>query len=212
MRKSIVNFSKYSVTETGEVFGPRGHVISPHCNKGKLAVKIHNDLGKRVAVPVHRAVAEAFIGVPEGFRVKHIDGDIYNNSVDNLEVYDHRSSDDRKAELARARSLRWATANKEKVLAVGKKWREDNRGRSQSLVRKRQARKLKATPTWANESKIDDFYKESVRLTKLTGIQHHVDHIIPLQGKDVCGLHVENNLQVIPYYLNLQKGNKFKET
>lgn len=42
---------------------------------------------------------------------------------------------------------------------------------------------------------------------RLTGIEWHVDHIIPLKGKDVCGLHIWSNLQVIPKTLNLQKGN-----
>lgn len=47
-----------------------------------------------------------------------------------------------------------------------------------------------------------------IRRNLLTGIEWHVDHIIPLKGIDVCGLHIWNNLQVIPKILNLRKGNK----
>lgn len=47
-----------------------------------------------------------------------------------------------------------------------------------------------------------------VRRNNLTGIEWHVDHVVPLKGKDVCGLHLWTNLQVIPKLLNLRKGNK----
>ena len=54
--------------------------------------------------------------------------------------------------------------------------------------------------------------KEAHNLRKqrnlLTNQEWHVDHIIPLRGKEVCGLHIWNNIQVIPKTLNLQKGNK----
>jgi hypothetical protein len=67
---------------------------------------------------------------------------------------------------------------------------------------KRKALKLLATPSWANQSKIKEIY-----LNCPAG--HHVDHIIPLKGKNVRGLHVENNLQYLPEKANLSKGNSF---
>lgn len=54
---------------------------------------------------------------------------------------------------------------------------------------------------WANLQKIAEIYKNRPE-------GYHVDHIIPLNGKDVCGLHVENNLQYLPKVDNLKKGNK----
>lgn len=65
-------------------------------------------------------------------------------------------------------------------------------------------------PMWADKEKINKIYKEAKELTKTTGIIYEVDHIIPLQGKNVCGLHTENNLQIITRSKNRKKSNKFK--
>lgn len=63
-------------------------------------------------------------------------------------------------------------------------------------------------PPWANPKAIRAVYAEAKRLTDATGIPHHVDHIIPLQGELVSGLHVETNLRAIPAVDNLRKHNK----
>ena len=67
---------------------------------------------------------------------------------------------------------------------------------------KRRAIKLCAMPTWANLLAIKEIYNNCPE-------GHHVDHIVPLQGKNVCGLHVENNLQYLTVQENLSKGNKY---
>ena len=66
----------------------------------------------------------------------------------------------------------------------------------------RKALKLKATPPWADLEKIKEIYRTCPK-------DYHVDHIIPLQGELVCGLHVETNLRHLPALENLQKHNKF---
>ena len=68
--------------------------------------------------------------------------------------------------------------------------------------------KKEATPKWANKEKIQWFYREARRLTEASGMPYHVDHIVPLNSRKVCGLHNEFNLEVIPARINLQKHNR----
>jgi hypothetical protein len=77
--------------------------------------------------------------------------------------------------------------------------------------RKRQSQVKIATPKWLTkeqENAILDVYKKAKELEKKDGIKRHVDHIIPLQGKTVCGLHVSWNLEVLTSKENISKGNK----
>lgn len=74
---------------------------------------------------------------------------------------------------------------------------------------KRRAAKLQRTPQWADEDAIRSIYDECAKTSKRTGIKHHVDHVVPLNGKNVCGLHVASNLQIIPAIENLRKRNKW---
>lgn len=76
----------------------------------------------------------------------------------------------------------------------------------------RQSRKCKATPSWLSEKQtefMEDFYWLAKDLTAVSGEDYHVDHIVPLKGKNVCGLHVPWNLQILPADINLSKGNKY---
>lgn len=76
---------------------------------------------------------------------------------------------------------------------------------------KRRAQKIQATPKWADLKAIDAIYADAAKMTEKTGIQYEVDHIVPLQGKTVCGLHVGWNLQVITRKANRSKSNSWLE-
>lgn len=69
--------------------------------------------------------------------------------------------------------------------------------------------KMNATPAWANKEEIEKIYEEAARLRGL-GQDVEVDHIIPLNGKNICGLHIETNLQIITAAENRLKGARYE--
>lgn len=74
----------------------------------------------------------------------------------------------------------------------------------------RRSAKMLRTPSWADLTAIQAIYKQARRLTHQTGVEHHVDHVIPLQSKLVCGLHVHTNLQILTGSENIRKRNRFE--
>lgn len=102
---------------------------------------------------------------------------------------------------SRARTREWSAQNKDKKRKYDRAWVEENRARSNGHKAKRRAKERQATPLWVTKAHIEDItavYIEAERLTRETGIPHQVDHIVPLSGKTVCGLHVPWNLRAIP--------------
>lgn len=109
------------------------------------------------------------------------------------------------------RTKRWQAENPEKAKANAKAYRQRHPEQEVAKVQRRNAMKLQAMPGWANKAAIERHYANARSLTEMTGHPHHVDHIIPLRGKNVCGLHVENNLRAVPHFLNTRKGNALPE-
>lgn len=87
-------------------------------------------------------------------------------------------------------------------------WNLENTGKRRAYVRNYQAKKLNATPVWADLERIKHKYEFARMMEKYTANKYHVDHIVPLQGESVCGLHVVNNLQILLAGDNQSKGNK----
>ena len=119
------------------------------------------------------------------------------------------------------RKRKWNGVNKD-IISVKKKAKrdavQDNLRRSAHkkafphLCRangaRRRAVKQRSTVSFANIDKVQELYKQAVYLSKTTGVAHHVDHIVPLRSKVVCGLHWEGNLQILTAEENLKKGNR----
>lgn len=122
---------------------------------------------------------------------------------------------------------RWAERNPGVANERRKQWYKENLDRHNEQMRKyyeahphlrarlsaiQRAAQNKRTPGWLTEDDfwlMDEIYRLAQLRTAVTGIEWHVDHIIPLRGKNVSGLHVPSNLRVIPKQLNLKKGNRY---
>ena len=102
----------------------------------------------------------------------------------------------------------WADAHPESLPKRKKRWRTAHPERKAAEQRQREAKKRNATPKWANQFFIREAYALARLRTTVTGIKWQVDHIVPLRHPLVQGLHVENNLQVIPAGHNQSKGNR----
>jgi len=130
-----------------------------------------------------------------------------------------------------AKQKEWASNNADRIRANRKaRWEREKRGLEFSrkpyfldyyrriaqadpshFARKTSARRaclLQAKPSWADDKKIAEFYRTAQGLSMLLGDWYHVDHIVPLKGKTVCGLHTEANLCVLLGSANMSKSNR----
>jgi hypothetical protein len=129
----------------------------------------------------------------------------------------------RNPDRQRKASREWRLKNPERNYELLSKWRKENAIQNQKLkdkwkknnpdklnasAAKRRATKKQAVPLWVNHDAIKAIYTECFQLNKTTGLSYHVDHIYPLKSSYMCGLHVENNLQIILAEQNLLKNNR----
>ena len=128
---------------------------------------------------------------------------------------------------AAANMRRWQERNPGVAAERRKQWYQDNLERHKTTVQaylaarpglraalssRARAAQLKRTPKWLTPDDfwmMDEIYALAQQRTNLTGVEWHVDHIIPLRGRKVSGLHTPHNLRVVPALLNLQKGNRY---
>ena len=102
--------------------------------------------------------------------------------------------------------------NSEKITQINKNWRLKNVASINAKNRTRRASKNYRTPAWLTDidyERIQNEYKLAYILTKVTGEKWEVDHVIPLQGEFVSGLHVPSNLKAIKAFENRSKHNRY---
>lgn len=107
-------------------------------------------------------------------------------------------------EQVRAVNQLWMQANKDRLQAYHSEYREHNKARKYVSNAQRRAQEKRATPAWADPFEMECVYKLRMAYQAI-GLDVHVDHIVPLNGKTVCGLHTPDNLRIISAEENLRK-------
>lgn len=122
-----------------------------------------------------------------------------------------QSNPDKVYEKAMRHRRKYPDKTKERDKKRNRQWVEKYPHKSRAKTAKRDAAKIQRTPKWLTKEQLNQIeliYFKCQELTKTTGIMYHVDHIIPLRGKNVCGLHVPWNLQILTATDNILKSNK----
>lgn len=108
---------------------------------------------------------------------------------------------------------KWREANRERINEHGRNYRRQRKEHYNFLCQKRKLDLINRTPKWLTDDDVwmmEQAYELAGMRRQLTGVEWHVDHIIPLRGKVVSGLHTPFNLRVIPRAENQRKTNKFE--
>lgn len=109
----------------------------------------------------------------------------------------------------RAHALKSYHKDPSKNRVANREWYRNNRGKNRAKTVQYKLAKINRTPPWADLDAIRAISVECAR-RRAAGENVVVDHIVPLRGKYVSGLHVHQNLRIIPHDENARKGNKFE--
>ena len=112
----------------------------------------------------------------------------------------------------RAKNPEYSETNRARINANSQDYRRKNLSKTAALRAQYRARKKQTQPNWLGREdlqRIAEAYDLAAQKSVETGLAWEVDHIVPLAGKNVCGLHVPWNLQVIPRSVNRKKSNNF---
>ena len=108
----------------------------------------------------------------------------------------------------------WAVRNADKISAYQRVYRKHYYAQPEKVAMRnmdasaRRSAQSMATPAWADRKAMLAFYVRAKELSESTGQQYHVDHVVPILGRNVCGLHTEHNLQILSAVENSRKNNR----
>jgi transcription elongation factor Elf1 len=140
-------------------------------------------------------------------KVALINKEYRKNNKEKVKAYSLKYNTEHKDVVA-FRNKAYREANKDKIKLLKQQHIANNRDLYAAYTAKRRAIKAQATPSWANDQDISAMYLLA-SICNDAGLRVEVDHIVPLNSPNVCGLHCESNLQILPATLNNQKSNRY---
>ena len=109
----------------------------------------------------------------------------------------------------RARDAKWKRDNRDKVRAYEQQYYKENSAKVIAKVSKRRAKQVSAT--FGDQEAINFVYHAAQAIKDVYGTQWEVDHVVPLQGNNVSGLHIACNLQLLSPEQNRSKSNQWQD-
>lgn len=174
------------------ISGLRYYFTGKPCRKGHISLRLVSNFNcrdcEKIKSKKNRHIVEAW-RKNNSERVKQTRKDYYSKNREEI--------------IEKTKT--WQAENSEKLRQKNSEYYRKHKTRlikeQNARNAKRRAAKLRATPFWSETEKIKHFYLNCPK-------GYHVDHIVPLQGRNVCGLHVLSNLQYLPALENIAKGNR----
>mgnify|MGYP000856613384 CR=1 FL=1 len=211
-----------------------GHVDKRLASTGACAQCMRDRQRVRLQDPAHRAKHNAW---SLAALTRKLADPVQRRRIRERENELHRASAERRAKKAAADKMRfqrhevrertrnqqrqrYRTMLKDDLAYVearrerGAAWAKANKDRCNAKTAARRAARIQATPPWLTaemHESVADFYARAQELSLMSEVRYEVDHIVPLNGESVCGLHVPWNLQILTREQNRQKSNRLEE-
>jgi len=198
VQKDLEHFSKNPTTKDGL------HTACKVCKRASDKTYRENNKEKVAA-----GKQKSYLANREHYDAKTKDW-VKNNPDRRKEILNNSYLNNQEAILEKQASYR--SENRELCNSRIKSWSERHPDKLRAKDARRRVATLKAQPIWLSEGhkqQIEDVYTLARDCELVSGQKYHVDHVVPLQGKTVCGLHVPWNLEVLPADINVKKSNKF---
>lgn len=212
--KDLTNFYGAGKYRSGE---PRISSVCKICHNLKVR-EWQAENKDKVRAYVRKSCKKAYDAAPDKYKEKSSIKRMSDPLTHRLRVqksYLKKQANLDEAEILRRRknSASWREINREKARENVRASRARHPERHANYQAMRRSKKNQATPKWLTPiqlAQLQEFYEISSAISMQTGILHHVDHICPLNGEFVKGLHVPWNLQILPASENIRKSNSLK--